>query len=375
MADKMKVLVTGGAGFIGSHTADRLIKEGYGVRILDNLTEPVHSEGKPEYIPSGAELILGDIRDKETLKNALNGVGAVMHFAAYQDYLPDFSKFFHVNSVGTALIYEIIVENKLPVKKIVVASSQSVMGEGRYRCKDDGAFYPDIRSQEQLERGEWEIDCPRCGKSAQHMLSDESVINPQNQYAISKHTQEMIAINFGRRYDIPSTALRYSIVQGPKQSLYNAYSGVCRIFCLSAFLKKEAVIYEDGKSIRDYVNIDDVVDANMLALEDDRANYQVYNVGGGKPYTVSEFADIVTKVTGAPLRAKVTGEYRFGDTRHIFSDISKLKSLGWTPKVNIEKSVEDYMSYLRRQKDIKDILDYSNKKMRSLGVIRKKRGQ
>ncbi len=367
----MKVLVTGGAGFIGSHTADRLIEKGYKVRIVDSLEEPIHLNGKAHYIPEGAEFVKGDVRDNRILADALSGIDAVMHFAAYQDYLPNFSKFFHVNTFSTALMYELIVQNKLPVKKVVIASSQSVMGEGRYKCARDGIFYPNIRPQKQLERGDWEIKCPICGTGAQYMLSDETVINAQNQYGMSKYTQEMIAINLGRRYSIPSVALRYSIVQGPRQSFYNVYSGVCRIFCLSVFLNRKSVIYEDGNSIRDYVNIQDVVDANILALEDARTDYEVFNVGGGRPYTVLEFANIVAKVTGSAINADITGEYRFGDTRHIISAISKLKNLGWSPKTPIEKSVEDYMDYLKKQAEIKDIMDYYNGRLRSLGVVRK----
>jgi len=366
----MRILVTGGAGFIGSHTVDKLINKGYKVKILDSLEKPVHMKGRPDYIPEQAEFILGDVRDKKIMEKALENVDFVMHFAAYQDYLPDFSKFFHVNSVGTALIYEIIAEKDLPIKKVVVASSQAVMGEGKYECKEHGIFCPDIRPEEQLQKGQWDIKCPVCEKKAIYQLSDESVINPQNQYAMSKYTQEMIAINLGKRYKIPSVALRYSIVQGPRQSFYNAYSGACRIFCLNMYFDKRPIVYEDGRSIRDYVNVKDVIDANMLALEKDEANYEVFNVGGGKPYTVLEFAEIVAKAFKKPIKPNVTGEYRFGDTRHIISDITKMKELGWQPKVSIEQSVENYIKYLKERTDINDILEYCDSRMRRLGVVR-----
>ncbi|MBI5307388.1 MAG: SDR family NAD(P)-dependent oxidoreductase, partial [Planctomycetes bacterium] len=183
----MRVLVTGGAGFIGSHTVDRLLEKGYSVRILDNLQKPVHMKGKPDYIPSKAEFIVGDVRDKATLEKSMKGIDAIFHLAAYQDYLPDFSTYFHVNSVSTALIYEIIVEKKLPIKKVVVASSQAVLGEGLYRCQDHGQMIPDIRLEEQLSKGDWEHHCPFCGKYVQYLPTPEDKINPQNQYAMSKH--------------------------------------------------------------------------------------------------------------------------------------------------------------------------------------------
>jgi len=431
----MRVLVTGGAGFIGSHTVEELLVRDHEVRILDNLQKPVHLKGKPRYIPQNAEFIFGDVRDKRTMEYALTGVEAVYHFAAYQDYLPDFSTYFHVNSVSTALIYEVIVEKKLPVKKVIVASSQAVMGEGKYKClkceverlKDKGKSspreiekqeeqlidaensiktdmsisdniiisqgkkdkrkekredsggakleewecIPDIRVEEQLVKGEWEHRCPRCGKVMHWQRSSELVIKPQNQYAMSKYAQEMIAINLGRRYNIPSVAMRYSIVQGPRQSFYNAYSGACRIFSLNLFFNRAPTIYEDGRQVRDYVNIDDVVRANILVLEKAEADFQVFNVGGGKPYTVLEFYDIVRQVFERDIEPSLSGYYRYGDTRHIFSDISKLCALGWEPQHSPEKSVRDYRQYLEEQTDIEDILAYAEQQMKEKDVIRR----
>lgn len=364
-----KILVTGGAGFIGSHTVDKLLEKGYQVRILDSLEKPVHLKGKPSFVPKEAEFILGDVRNKDDMGKALTGVDAVFHLAAYQDYLTDFSRFFHVNSVGTALIYELIVERKLPIQKVVIASSQAVMGEGKYKCPQDGVVYPNIRNLDQLSRGDWEVKCPLCGVEVKWQLSDEEVVNPQNQYAMSKYTQEMIALNLGRRYNIPTVCLRYSIVQGPRQSFYNAYSGACRIFCLSLFFNKAPTIYEDGKQIRDYVNIEDVVRANLLVLEDPRADYQVFNVGGGKAYTVLEFYEVVARVFRKQIEPKIPGEFRFGDTRHIISDISKLKALGWEPQNSVEKSVTDYLNWLQEQENIEDVLEYAEKRMKELNVV------
>ncbi len=366
----MHILVTGGAGFIGSHTVDRLLSKGHSVRILDNLQKPVHMKGKPDYLPDNVEFIEGDVRDKATLENAMQGVDAIYHLAAYQDYLPDFSTYFHVNSVSTALIYEIIVEKNLPIKKVIVASSQAVLGEGLYKCEDHGELIPDIRLEQQLSKADWEHHCPHCGKYMQHLPTPEQKINPQNQYAMSKHSQEIIAINLGKRYGIPSVAMRYSIVQGPRQSFYNAYSGAMRIFNLHLYFERQPTIFEDGMQIRDYVNYNYVVDENLLVLEDDRADYQAFNVGSGRGYTVLDFYRKVQEVTGKNIDPIIAKYYRYGDTRHISSDISKLKSLGWEPNVPIEESIRDYWEYLKQQTDIDDILEYADKTMKEKGVVR-----
>ena len=280
-ATEMKILVTGGAGFIGSHTCDRLLALGHDVVVLDALTPPVHRNGRPAYLSPGADFYQGDTRNRDLLTNLLRRVDAVYHFAAYQDYLPDFSRFSDVNVVSTALLYEIIVAERLDLARVVVASSQSAMGEGLYRCPADGEQVPGMRPEKALAAGQWDIPCPVCGGPLEMQATPERISNPQNAYGMSKLGEEMVAINLGRRYGIPTVALRYSIVQGPRQSVYNAYSGACRIFCLSYLQGMAPTLYEDGGAIRDYVNIDDVVDANVLVLEDDRAAGRVFNVGGG----------------------------------------------------------------------------------------------
>jgi len=371
----LRVLVTGGAGFIGSHTTDELVRRGYDVTILDSLEKPVHMKGKPSYIPSKVKFIEGDVRDREKMIEALDGVEAVYHFAAYQDYLPDFSKFFWVNSVGTALIYELIVEKKLPVKKVVVASSQAVAGEGRYAATDGTVYHPELRPVSTLDNGQWEFLDSRTNEILKWQPTPETDAKPLNQYALSKYSQELMTLAFGKRYDIPSVAMRFSIVQGPRQSFYNNYSGACRIFSLSYFFDRAPLIYEDGEQVRDFVNIHDVVQANLKVLEDDRANYEMFNVGGGHAYTVKAFCSIVAKVFGKDgLDPRIPGLYRFGDTRHIISDISKLKALGWTPTRTAEDSVKEYRDYLEAQTDIDDIMDFAEQRMQSLNVVRPAKG-
>ncbi len=371
----MRVLVTGGAGFIGSHTTDALLKKGYDVTILDSLEKPVHMKGKPDYIPKQVRFIEGDVRKRDDMLKALEGVEAVYHFAAYQDYLPDFSKFFHVNSVGTALIYELIVEKKLPVKKVVVASSQAVAGEGLYQSSDGELFRPGIRPLPQLEAADWDFHHSISGEVLAWQPTPEAHASPQNQYALSKYSQEMMTLAFGKRYDIPSVAMRYSIVQGPRQSFYNNYSGACRIFSLSYFFNRAPLIYEDGLQVRDFVNIHDVVRANLLVLEDNRADHEMFNVSGGRAHTVNDFCSMVAKEFGHDdLKPRIPGLFRFGDTRHSCSDISKLRALGWEPRFTPADSVKLYREYLEEQTDIDDIMDFAERNMQSLNVVRSAKG-
>jgi dTDP-L-rhamnose 4-epimerase len=367
----MKILITGGAGFIGSHTCDRLLAQGHEIIVLDALTRPVHRNGPPTYLSPEIDFYEGDARNRDLVTNLLRRVDAIYHFAAYQDYLPDFSRFTDVNVVSTALLYEIIVAERLDLARVVVASSQAAMGEGLYRCPADGEQTPGMRPERALAAAQWDITCPQCGGLLEMMATPERVSNPQNAYGMSKLGEEMVAINLGRRYDIPTVALRYSIVQGPRQSVYNAYSGACRIFCLSYLLGTAPIVYEDGGAIRDYVNIDDVVDANILVLEDDRAIGRVFNVGGGTAVTTSQFADTVRRYYGSAEPALVTGEYRFGDTRHIVSDISALRALGWEPHRSPADSVAAYGAWLKGMDGLDEVLTEANARMRALGVVRK----
>ena len=367
----MRILVTGGAGFIGSHTCDRLLSLGHEVVVLDALTQPVHRNGRPGYLSSEVDFYQGDTRNRDLVSNLLRRVDAVYHFAAYQDYLPEFSKFSDVNVVSTALLYEIIVAERLDLARVVVASSQSAMGEGLYRCPVDGEQVPGMRPQSALAAGQWDIPCPVCGGALEMQATPERICHPQNAYGMSKLAEEMVAVNLGRRYGIPTVALRYSIVQGPRQSVYNAYSGACRIFCLSYLQGVAPTLYEDGEAIRDYVNINDVVDANVLVLEDEHAIGRVFNVGGGKAITTRQFSDVVMRQYGSAEPGQVTGEYRFGDTRHIFSDTSALRSLGWAPQRDTADSVAAYAGWLKGMDGLDGVLAEANARMRALGVVRR----
>jgi dTDP-L-rhamnose 4-epimerase len=369
-----RVLVTGGAGFIGSHTVDLLLERGYQVRVLDSLQPRVHPHGKPAYLPPEVEFQQGFVENRNDLARALDGVDAVFHLAAYQDYMPDFSTFLHVNAGSTALLYELILERKLPVAKVVVAASQAVAGEGKYECREHGVIYPGPRPLEQLERGEWELKCPHCSREMQPLLIDEAVSRPHTAYGISKYAVELLALNLGRRYGIPSASMRYTYVQGPRNSFYNAYSGICRIFCLRVLAGLPPVVYEDGRQRRDYLDVSDVARANVLALESPEADYRVFNVGPGRALTVLEFARVVLQAAGSRLEPQVNGEFRVGDTRHTVSDVAALQSLGWRAEVPIEQTVARYLEWISGFSNTRQYLEAAEAAMRGSNVIRRARG-
>lgn len=367
----MRALVTGGAGFIGSHTADLLLGQGYEVRVLDSLVAPIHQgERPPDYLDDRIDFIRGDVQDRLAWETALEGIDCVFHLAAYQDYLPDFSKFFAVNCVGTALLYELIVEKQYPVQKVVVASSQAVYGEGRYECSVHGVQYPPQRTLDQLKAAAWNLTCPLCDHVIQSRPTDERVVNPHNQYAISKYTQEMTALNLGRRYGIPTVALRYSITQGPRQSPYNAYSGILRIFTTRLLNGLHPIVYEDGEQLRDYVSVYDVARANLLVMQDSRADYRAFNVGSGHPTSVLEYVRMLMDVIGSDLDPVLEGQFRLGDTRHVVSDVSALRGLGWEPTVSLPEIMKQYVGWARERKQGGQSSLDADVVMRVKGVVR-----
>jgi len=396
-----RVLVTGGAGFIGSHTVDLLLQRGYDVRILDALQPRVHPEGKPSWVPDAAEFLQGDAADPEMTARALAGADAVLHLAAYQDYLPEFSRFLHTNAGSAALLFELIVADprRYPVRKIVFASSQAVSGEGRYFCPRcaGGVTAPPVHDQlrggpaalavlpraavrvpgarplAQLRRGDWEVHCPVCGGEMQPLLIDEETISPGTAYGISKYAIELLADRLGRRYGIPTACLRYTYVQGPRNSFYNAYSGITRRFALRLMHGLPPVIYEDGRQLRDYVNVRDVARANVLVLEDARADYGVFNVGGGRAVTVLELAGMMLEAFGRTLEPVVAGDFRLGDTRHTISDVSRLRALGWAPTVSVEQSVAEYAAWIGAQAGSRQYLEEAERVMREQGVLQRAR--
>ena len=366
-----RVLVTGGAGFIGSHTCDYLLKENYDVTILDSLSEKTHYKNEfPSYIDSRVEKIHGNVLDENLMLSLLRRVDYVIHLAAEMDLNPDFSKFMNVNTRSTALIYELVVKNKLNIKKVVIASTQFVYGDGKWKCETHGEFEASGRSIDDLRNGIWDYKCPKCFKISKPIKNTETFQNPPNHYALSKYFQEMIGIKLGSLYSIPTTCLRYSIVHGPRQSLKNTYSGALRSFaiCLSNNIKIPT--YEDNKSLRDFVSVYDVARANVFMLESEESNFEVYNIGGEECLSVFDLAKIISEKLNTKLEFNTLQEYRVGDIRHTISSTSKLKSLGFEYASNEYEAIEHYIKWFKTQTVDIERFKATQKRIREIGIIK-----
>jgi len=366
----MRILITGGAGFIGSHLAARFLKEGWSVRIMDSLHPRVHPDGVPKHLSKNAELVRGDVTNRSDWERALEGVDLVSHQAAYQDYVPDYSQFMATNVVGTALLFEVIAARKLPVAKVIVASSQAVYGEGQYICPQHQRVLAFPRRLRDLEQGLWEVICPQCGIPVTPQLLEEPYPNPLSPYGTSKYAQEITALKLANLLDIPCVALRYSITQGPWQSLFNQYSGIARIFTLRLLHEKRPIVFEDGLLQRDYVHVQDVVEANWLVTRDDRAVGQAFNVGSGKATTVLEYANKLADKLGKTVEPEVPGIYRLGDARHSVSSIEKLRGLGWEPRRSLDEILEDFLAWVDGLGDVQRYFTDAHEQLLNMDVLR-----
>lgn len=351
-----RILVTGGAGFIGSHIVDALIQRGYKVRVLDNLNPQVHGARKnlPDCFNQKAEFIWGNVKNRYVLENALRGVDAVFHEAAeigVGQSMYRIVRYVNVNTVGTAKLLQILAEGKLRVKKLIVASSMSVYGEGNYKCKKCSFVYPKLRDISQLKKHLWEMRCPKCQGVALPVPTDEEKpLLPSSIYAITKRDQEEMCLNIGKAYNIPTVVLRYFNVYGPRQALSNPYTGVAAIFSTRILNSNSPVVFEDGLQSRDFIHVSDIVQANILALENEDADYQIFNVGTGKKLTILDLACTLIEKLNPDIRLTIVNKFREGDIRHCFADISKIeKKLGFKSKVDFETGIEDLINWVRAQ--------------------------
>ncbi len=347
-----RVLITGGAGFIGSHLAIRLLQEGYRVRVFDNLDAQVHGqEGWPKHLPARAEWVLGDVRNYEQMQEALRDVDAVFHLAAavgVGQSMYQINHYTDVNNRGTAVLLELLA--KQPVKRLVVASSMSVYGEGSYRDMAGNPHTPEGREIGMLKEGVWELRY--ADEDLQPVPTSESkVLSPSSVYALSKYDQERLSLIIGAAYNIPTIALRFFNIYGPYQSLSNPYTGVLAIFSSRFLNGRPPIIFEDGRQRRDFVNVHDVVKACLLALEKREVRGEVFNIGSGSNYSIRDIAVNVAAAVGRPnLEPQITGEYRVGDIRHCFADISKAqKQLGYAPRINLEDGLQEMAEWLKDQ--------------------------
>lgn len=353
-----KILITGGAGFVGSHTADALLAAGYDVRILDNLEPQVHGEGQrvPEYLNMEVDFWIGDVRNRDYLKKAIKDVDAVIHLAAavgVGQSMYEIRRYVEVNTLGGANLLDILANERHSVKKVVVASSMSVYGEGGYFCNNGcGAVYPGLRIKEQLAQREWEMKCPVCHQNTSPVPTNEDkTLHPASIYAICKRDHEEMFLSVGRAYGIPTVALRYFNIYGSRQALSNPYTGVAAIFLSRILNNNPPLVFEDGLQSRDFIHVSDIVQANLLALQKQEADYEVFNVGAGRQLTVMDMARILSDELEFEKKPLILNKFREGDIRHCYSDITKIKDrLGFEPKMTFEQGVKDLIKWVRAEK-------------------------
>ncbi len=367
-----KILVTGGAGFIGSHLVDKLIEvENHNVTVLDILDDQVHGKlGKPpDYLNKKVKFVRGSVTDYKKLEDLVGKNEIIFHLAAkvgVGQSMYQIEKYGDNNILGLANLLDILVNSEHNIEKVVIASSNTVYGEGKSQCNKFGVIIPKLRSLEQLKRKDWELNCPKCGSKVKPLLTDEkSKLNPSSIYAFSKQAQEKMGLLIGKTYGINTTVLRFFLVYGTRQSLSNPYTGVCAIFSIRTLYGKSPIIFEDGEQSRDFVNVNDICQALILAMEKEAANGEIFNVGTGTPITIKEVAETITQKINPKIKTIYNQQYRVGDIRHCVADISKIKNkLGYSPKLSFKEGIDDLIDWIKSNKD--DVQKPSQKAIQEL---------
>jgi dTDP-L-rhamnose 4-epimerase len=354
------ILITGGAGFIGSNLALRLISAGYSVRVLDNLSKQIHGENHEksvlyQSIKGKVDFIYGDVRDKNVWAKVLKGIDTVVHLAAETgtgQSMYEIQKYTDVNINGTANLLDYITNQKHDIKKIIVASSRAIYGEGKYHCKNHGIVYPLARNPVDMDKDDFEVKCPVCNVNVSILPTDEnSKIHPTSVYGITKQTQEELTLICCQALDIPAMSLRYQNVYGPGQSLKNPYTGILSIFSTCLINGRDVNIFEDGTESRDFIYIDDVVNATIAGIETDLHDWLYINVGTGIATTVMTVANSLKTLYSSESKINISGNYRIGDIRHNYADITLLKNkLQYHPAMSFEEGIKKFASWVKMQK-------------------------
>jgi dTDP-L-rhamnose 4-epimerase len=367
---KKRALVTGGAGLIGSHIVDLLLREGWSVRILDNLEPQTHKHGKPEWVNPAAEFRHGNVVDYETMHAALTDIDVVFHEAAYGGYMPEMAKYVHVNSFGTAQMLEIVRDHKLPIRKVVVASSQAVYSEGAANCPEHGHVVPLLRPAEQLRAGDFSVHCPLCGRPTVSIPTPEATPGGgETVYALTKVDQERLVLLWGKQTGIPAVALRYSCTYGPRQSLFNPYTGVIAIFCTRLLNGLPPVMYEDGGQTRDLCFVEDIARANLLVATTDALDGLPVNAGSGRATSVRDLAGIIANQLGVRIAPLARGEFRPGEIRSLISDISRIRTIGYEPQTSLEAGIARYIDWIGTQGTVEDYFSKAEAGLRAKGIV------
>ena len=368
-----RVLITGGAGFVGSHTADDLVQQGHEVRIYDNLSDQVHPAGFPNYLSRDVEFIRGNMRDQAHLRQVVRDVDVIFHLAAavgVGQSMYQISNYIETNTLGTANLLQAILDNKVGLEKLVVASSMSIYGEGEYVCEQCGEMAPAMRSSRQLHAKQWEMMCPNCGRQLAPIPTRESKpLHCGSIYALSKKDQEEMVLLFGRTYQIPVVALRYFNIFGTRQSLSNPYTGVVAIFASRLMNENAPLVFEDGEQLRDFVNVHDIVQANLQAMDRLEANGMALNIGSGQPVSIREIASELAQTLGVTTPFEITGKYRAGDIRHCFADISNAsRILGYKPTFRFQDGLKELVQWLATQ-EAHDHVNDAFQRLKTHGLV------